>query len=499
MAGSQLYIGNTPAQFLGMNDTVVFPYHCLYVKNPTQYPGYLTRNSLFTSTPEGSLPCTNVDEFWWKYFWLMRYYGFNLLRTSDGWGYTVMRDLFYNYPAKWDMLMESMLKMASWNQVYISFGMGSPNGYKSDWTQAQIDAWILDNEFKLDSPRYNAYVKFQQDVLLTIKDRPEIAFVEYANEPDGDGPFNQWWSRFGTKTGGAQDAWAEWSNRLVNDIRAVDHSHLDTMGTCAGAMFHGYSEDAFNRTNVFPIDIVHQHLYSRNVSYTNNALYQYKQWANARGKPCFLGEYGYDCWQKCPSSDTTYHYFLPDEYATTPCASGGTRTSYAQLFSKWDTHVAIEVGWNAMTCMMIPYYVNEFTYPGQFVAPNGATWPPSAAVMAMIPPVPTEDPNPLEGCSEGTFRHPVTCWDSSTIYEEKCLNGIWVPSGQTCSQCLEGQVRFPLTCSDGSVIYTEVCEDGNWQPSDQICPPPQQSLLPILLGLGGLAFVGMLSGGKKKW
>lgn len=388
-AGNYLQAAGQRIVLHGMNDTDVFPTKCLYLRGIGGNT-YLPRNNLFPSTPGGDLPCMTIDEFFWKYFWLMRYYGMNLLRTSDGYGYGVMRELFYNFRPKWDGLMASMLKMAEWNRVYVSFGLGSPQGYSAKQATetdaelaARVAAWEADNAFKPDSPKYNEFVKFCKDVVSTevCKRSPAVAFWEYANEPDGDWTYDHWWKLQGPTKVEAEAAWQAWAIRLVNDIRSADHSHLDTIGVAAGK-FHGYGQADFLNANSNPSDIAHEHIYGRRVTYdwnTGDYFYKMRQWADSLNKPVFMGEYGYDCWQKCTDPNNadydTYHNYLPVEISGAPWV----RSPYRQLYSRWDTQVLYETGCDAMTSMMIPYYPN---------------WPPTQSVLDSIPPIPASDPNP---------------------------------------------------------------------------------------------------------
>jgi hypothetical protein len=379
-AAGQRFIGH------GFNDTIMLPYKTLLAEN---YSQYLTSNALFPTTPRGEIPASTVEEFMWKYFWLLNHYGVNLMRTSNGYTYSRLSDCFYNHRAWWDKIVGSMLKMANWNKVYIVFGFGSPLGPPSGGTPEQIAAWEANNAYKLGSPEYLKYVKLAKDIMPLYLDDPAILCWEIANEPDGDGPWRVWWSKLAGVPHDtnptlvhqvAEQAWHDWSNQICNDIMPFDPTHLFTMGTAAGALMHGYGETDFKRANDHPCQITHQHIYGKRVSFDYDPVNDYfakmKKWSNDLGKPCLLGEYGYDCWDYALG-----HYMLPAEY-------GGGQTDYAQLYSKWDTQVAYEVGIDAMASMMIPYYPD---------------WPPSQALMDSIPPMPSEDPNPIGTVTEARF------------------------------------------------------------------------------------------------
>jgi hypothetical protein len=108
-------------------------------------------------------------------------------------------------------------------------------------------------------------------------------------------------------------------------------------------------------------------------------------------------------------------------------------------------------------------------------------------------------------CVEGTKRSPLTCWDGSTIDEEICSGGIWVPTGETCPVMpAHGEKRTPTTCWDGSVIHAEKFDavTKTWVPTGEVCPlvPPHgEKRNPTTCWDGSIIHAEVFDGSLKRW
>jgi DNA-binding protein HU-beta len=68
-------------------------------------------------------------------------------------------------------------------------------------------------------------------------------------------------------------------------------------------------------------------------------------------------------------------------------------------------------------------------------------------------------------------------WDGSEIVTHRCMDGIWVETGEKCAEideespeCRDGQ-KIIQECWDGSTIISHKCEKGKWVATKRECPP----------------------------
>lgn len=114
-----------------------------------------------------------------------------------------------------------------------------------------------------------------------------------------------------------------------------------------------------------------------------------------------------------------------------------------------------------------------------------------------IPPVPIQFGNVRiqggSGCTEGEYQGEHVCDDGSTIYDQVCQGGVWVPTGDVCS-------APPPVCRDqhlqqqciGDFVWD--CVNNQWVNTGIDCGGGQQqgsSLIPI--ALIGAAIVGTVA------
>jgi len=110
----------------------------------------------------------------------------------------------------------------------------------------------------------------------------------------------------------------------------------------------------------------------------------------------------------------------------------------------------------------------DFASPGSIVSYNEIT--------GSIPIVPTFlEPIPPCVLTEADF---FTCPDGTVIQINECVNGVKVPTGETCPippvpECVLTEFDF-FTCPDGTVIQINECVNGVKVPTGQTCPvaPP---------------------------
>jgi len=156
-------------------------------------------------------------------------------------------------------------------------------------------------------------------------------------------------------------------------------------------------------------------------------------------------------------------------------------------------------------------------YPGKVEFADAASVGVKTETKTVEKWVPIKIPTP-GGCTKDTT---FTCPDGTVITTGICntATGVITPTGNVCpvppAVCFEGAVRDLFTCPDGSRIYLKKCVDGMWVDSGQKCPevtPPPAGVksvfttAPLLARVGkkiqivGLVFCGKEKvGGEKAW
>jgi hypothetical protein len=323
-SGTSFRAGGSPPIFLdGVNDQTVVPY-ALY-----PYPAYDYRysNHLFSSSGDGyigdvltKITSTNYTDFWWQYFSCIKALGLNHVRLGgfDEWGLSLLHSTWENNQTLWRSVIDPMFDMANETGIYLTFCFGL--GYWGDITfdsmtktaghSGSLGNPMAGNVYQLDSAAYNELVSFIGEVTTRYSNQTCVAMWELANEPDGDLTYARYWATLPAPRASYQ----AWASSLIDDVAAIDHTHLLTIGAQGYGNYWGWGESEFDAQQDIGADATHIHLYSG----TNSDLGSYwisqrQDWSENLGLPIYVGEYGWGAgginyYDWCHDGMMTYGY-----------------------------------------------------------------------------------------------------------------------------------------------------------------------------------------------
>lgn len=119
------------------------------------------------------------------------------------------------------------------------------------------------------------------------------------------------------------------------------------------------------------------------------------------------------------------------------------------------------------------------------------------AGSGIIPPVPIQFGNVRvqggsPGCVEGTHQGAHVCDDGSTIYDQVCVGGVWVPTGDACPVIEVCRDAHPQQECIGDLVWD--CVSNQWVNTGVACGGGQPQPFPVIPAiLIGAAIVGTVA------
>jgi hypothetical protein len=355
-SGTQLMDGSVPVRLNGVNDTTVLAWELASIMG--QYPGYEYSNHNLPQYPvpgssnsdkDCKIPSSSYKEFWYKYFWLLKYglggsissappYGYhadvmgsttlNHLRVGghDEWGRSWQYKAFKDHRAQSDEAMKDLLEMAYVHGMYVNVTMGGGNPEDANFgTSGDL--------FTVGTERYNNFVQWAADYINAYGGYPILACFDLYNEPinfDASGKSPWWVARYGTAvvpmatSGLRQDyeAWEvaaiKWKRALLADVKAKVTRSPRPLITIGGgnysifwSIWDWHTQEVFEKEKKRAQDysesddLVIGHPYN---GAEDDYLYNWNnQTKNFLNKPAYSEEWGYN--QTGPPYDPPYSYW----------------------------------------------------------------------------------------------------------------------------------------------------------------------------------------------
>lgn len=227
MLGSQIYSDGQPLRLNIVNDTIVMNWaqaqawggYPTYKYSNVNFPGIFT---IPGGEVDSEIPnCNNYREFFWKYFWLLRYKlgttatGIHIdCNNADGcssadptyynkikshnstnmngvrfgphndWARNFQVRCFYNYRAYCDQLMNDLYDMAEANNCYIVYTMGG--GVGSDDSIFGGTGYVSTKSADPNS-NFQKYIKYCYEFINAYGNRKADAMFDVYNEPQTEG------------------------------------------------------------------------------------------------------------------------------------------------------------------------------------------------------------------------------------------------------------------------------------------------------------------------
>jgi len=296
--GTNLMLNGGPIPLFGVNEATAYTYALYaYGRGDTGDRG---KNQNFPSGPLTQLPnpsgLTTADDMWREYF---RYYlhykqtgdpgnpPANLIRINiaDLNFAPIAYEVFEADPAKFFEIFDRMLYWANRSGVYVvPILSGNKQGLN-----AAITAY-----YDTTSPEYARHLAYARAIMQRYDSNPTIAFWDLWNEADVGA--ENYWASVGGGQSAAASACAAWEAVLIADLEAYSTNHPITVGHgtlgYVGMWAPWFTQEWFDTFNAIPgLDISNTHNYGWGPG-DDSEITRIQGWADALGKPYFVGEFG---------------------------------------------------------------------------------------------------------------------------------------------------------------------------------------------------------------